>query len=75
MGALAAQIGRPGSARAVAGAIAKNLIAYTIPCHRVIRDNGMVTGYRWEPVRKMAMLGMEAAKRGDTGLEYDAHTP
>lgn len=66
-GALAEQIGRPGSARAVAGAIAKNLIGYTIPCHRVIRDNGMISGYRWDPVRKMAMLGLEAAKRADTG--------
>lgn len=74
-GAMAAQIGKPGSARAVAGAIAKNLIGYTIPCHRVIRDNGMITGYRWEPVRKMAMLGLEAAKRADTGLESVVHTP
>ena len=74
-GSMAAQIGSPRSARAVAGAIAKNLIGYTIPCHRVIRDNGMITGYRWEPVRKMAMLGLEAAKRADSGLESVAHTP
>ncbi len=74
-GDLAERIGRPGSARAVSGAIAKNLIGYVIPCHRVIRDNGIITGYRWEPVRKMAMLGLEAAYRTDAGLESGPHTP
>ncbi|WNK01054.1 bifunctional helix-turn-helix domain-containing protein/methylated-DNA--[protein]-cysteine S-methyltransferase [Thalassospiraceae bacterium LMO-JJ14] len=74
-GALAAHIGRPGSARAVAGAIANNLIGYVIPCHRVIRDNGMITGYRWDPVRKSAILGLEAVRMQETGLETAAHTP
>lgn len=74
-GDLAERIGRPGSARAVSGAIAKNLIGYVIPCHRVIRDNGMITGYRWEPVRKMATLGLEAAYRTDAGLESGVQTP
>ncbi|MEQ8322080.1 MAG: methylated-DNA--[protein]-cysteine S-methyltransferase [Rhodospirillales bacterium] len=74
-GALAAGIGRPGSARAVAGAIAHNLIGYVIPCHRVIRDNGMITGYRWDPVRKSAILGLEAVRNRQTGLESSAHTP
>lgn len=73
--ALAARIGRPGSARAVAGAIAKNMIGYVIPCHRVIRDNGTITGYRWGPVRKSAILGLEAARTAETGLETTVHTP
>lgn len=72
---LAAGIGRPGSARAVAGAVAHNLIGYVIPCHRVIRDNGMITGYRWDPVRKSAILGLEAVRNPQTGLESSAHTP
>ena len=74
-GDLASRIGRPGSARAVSGAIAKNLIGYVIPCHRVIRDTGMITGYRWDPTRKMAMLGLEAVHRADAGLESSAITP
>ncbi len=61
---LAERIGRPGAARAVAGAVANNMIGYVIPCHRVIRDNGGITGYRWEPARKAAILGMEAARAG-----------
>ncbi len=59
--ALADGIDRPEAPRAVAGAVAANLIGYIIPCHRVIRDTGAVTGYRWGPVRKRAMLGLEAA--------------
>ncbi|MBO6519735.1 MAG: methylated-DNA--[protein]-cysteine S-methyltransferase [Rhodospirillales bacterium] len=74
-GDLAARIGRPGAARAVAGAVAGNLIGYVIPCHRVIRDNGMITGYRWDPARKAAMLGIEAARAAESGLESDVATP
>lgn len=74
-GDLAERIGRPGAARAVAGAVAGNLIGYVIPCHRVIRDNGMITGYRWTPARKAAMLGLEAIRNSETGLESAVHTP
>jgi len=74
-GALAGRIGHPGSARAVSGAVAKNLIGYVIPCHRVIRDSGLITGYRWDPSRKAAMLGLEAARATETGLETGLHTP
>lgn len=63
-GDLAERIGRPGAARAVAGALANNMIGYVIPCHRVIRDSGGITGYRWEPSRKAAILGVEAARAG-----------
>ncbi len=74
-GDLAERIGSPGAARAVAGAVAGNLIGYVIPCHRVIRDNGMITGYRWTPARKAAMLGLEAVRSSETGLESAVHTP
>lgn len=64
---VAASLGRPGSARAVAGAVARNPVAYLIPCHRVIRANGMTHGYRWGTTRKQAILGWEAARSEVSG--------
>lgn len=61
-GQIAARIGAPGSARAVGGAVGANPIAWLIPCHRVIRETGLLGGYRWGPDRKAAMLGWEAAR-------------
>jgi AraC family transcriptional regulator of adaptative response/methylated-DNA-[protein]-cysteine methyltransferase len=58
----AAAIGKPGSARAVAGAIGKNPVSWLVPCHRVIRGTGAISGYRWEPERKRAILAWEAAQ-------------
>lgn len=58
-GHLAGLVGRPGAARAVAGAVAANPLAYLIPCHRVIRADGELGGYRWGASRKQAMLGRE----------------
>jgi len=58
---LAAALDRPAAARAVAGAVAENPVSWLIPCHRVIRGTGAITGYRWGPARKRAMLGWEAA--------------
>jgi AraC family transcriptional regulator of adaptative response/methylated-DNA-[protein]-cysteine methyltransferase len=59
---LAACLGRAGAARAVGGAVAKNPIAFLIPCHRVIRKVGAIGDYRWGAARKKAMLAWEAAR-------------
>lgn len=58
-GELAAQLGRPGSARAVAGAVAANRLALVIPCHRVVPASGGTGGYRWGGDRKRALLERE----------------
>jgi AraC family transcriptional regulator, regulatory protein of adaptative response / methylated-DNA-[protein]-cysteine methyltransferase len=58
---IANRIGSPGSARAVARACAANPIAVAIPCHRVVRRNGELSGYCWGVERKRALLDNEAA--------------
>lgn len=64
---VADQIGAPGSARAVAMACAANPLAVAIPCHRVVRRDGALSGYRWGVERKRALLEREAiaVKRHD----------
>jgi AraC family transcriptional regulator of adaptative response/methylated-DNA-[protein]-cysteine methyltransferase len=61
-GRIAADIGSPAASRAVGTAIGSNLVAYLIPCHRVIQSSGSIGGYMWGPTRKMAMIGWESAK-------------
>jgi len=56
---LAARIGRPNAARAVAGACAANRLAVAVPCHRVIRADGGLGGYRWGLERKQRLLERE----------------
>jgi AraC family transcriptional regulator, regulatory protein of adaptative response / methylated-DNA-[protein]-cysteine methyltransferase len=60
---IAQSVGRPLAARAVGTAIARNPLAYLIPCHRVIRQDGFVRAYRWGGERKQAMLAWEAAQQ------------
>lgn len=60
-GDIARMAGTPHAVRAVGGAVGANAVAYLIPCHRVIRSSGAISGYRWGDTRKRAMLGWEAA--------------
>jgi AraC family transcriptional regulator of adaptative response/methylated-DNA-[protein]-cysteine methyltransferase len=58
--AIAKKIGLPKSVRAVAQACAANSLAVAIPCHRVVRTNGSLAGYRWGVERKRTLLDREA---------------
>ena len=58
---LAERIGDPKAVRAVAGACAANTLAVLIPCHRVIRTDGSLSGYRWGVERKRDLLARESA--------------
>ena len=57
---IAARIGSPKAVRAVAQACAANTLAIAIPCHRVVRSDGALSGYRWGVARKRALLEREA---------------
>jgi AraC family transcriptional regulator, regulatory protein of adaptative response / methylated-DNA-[protein]-cysteine methyltransferase len=58
---IAARIGAPQAVRAVAQACASNPIAVAVPCHRVVRSDGTLAGYRWGVERKRRLLAREAA--------------
>jgi len=58
---IAARIGSPKAVRAVAQACAANTLAVAIPCHRVVRSDGALSGYRWGVARKRALLEREGA--------------
>jgi AraC family transcriptional regulator of adaptative response/methylated-DNA-[protein]-cysteine methyltransferase len=61
-GGVAAALGQPGAARAVARACAANPVALVIPCHRVVGEDGELRGYRWGAERKRALLAQEASQ-------------
>ena len=62
---IAAEIGHPKAARAVARACATNPVAVAIPCHRVVREDGSMGGYRWGLERKKRLLALEAGTQED----------
>lgn len=61
---LARAVGAPSAARAVAGACAANPLAVAVPCHRVVRADGGLSGYRWGVERKRRLLDTEALPGG-----------
>lgn len=62
-GQIAKAIGKPKASRAVGSALGANHIGFLIPCHRVIREGGIVGNYHWGIDRKLAMIGWEQVKR------------
>ncbi len=60
-GQIARRIGEPQASRAVAAACASNPLALAVPCHRVIKGDGALSGYRWGVERKRVLLEREAA--------------
>jgi len=60
---IARRIGSPEAVRAVAGACAANNLAVAIPCHRVVRNDGSLSGYAWGVDRKRVLLGREASRK------------
>ena len=65
---IAQLVGNPHASRAIGNALAKNPIAYLIPCHRVILESGALGNYQWGPSRKKAMLGWEMLTRPKSAL-------
>ncbi len=73
---VAEMIGQPAAVRAVANACASNRIALLIPCHRVVRADGSLAGYRWKAERKERLLDLERkAERIESQKRLDQRTP
>jgi AraC family transcriptional regulator of adaptative response/methylated-DNA-[protein]-cysteine methyltransferase len=60
-GQVAAALDQPAAARAVGSAVGRNPLAYLIPCHRVIRETGVIGDYRWGRIRKRAIAAWESS--------------
>jgi AraC family transcriptional regulator of adaptative response/methylated-DNA-[protein]-cysteine methyltransferase len=69
---IAQKIGSPRSVRAVAGACAANALAVAIPCHRVVRQDGGLSGYRWGVERKRELIARESNERAQRRQEQAA---
>lgn len=72
---LAERIGSPKAVRAVARACASNAIALAIPCHRVVRTDGALAGYRWGVEKKRTLLMREARQTDATTLSGEEAAP
>ena len=66
-GDLARRVDQPLAARSIGAACRANRLGLLVPCHRVIRGNGTIAGYRWGIARKQALLAYEAAKSAPSG--------
>jgi AraC family transcriptional regulator, regulatory protein of adaptative response / methylated-DNA-[protein]-cysteine methyltransferase len=72
-GEVAQRIGAPQSAKEVGEACAANPLAVAIPCHRVLRKDGGLAGYRWGVKRKRALLEREGARLAETADLFAGH--
>jgi AraC family transcriptional regulator of adaptative response/methylated-DNA-[protein]-cysteine methyltransferase len=70
---IARKIRTPKAVRAIAGACAANNIALAIPCHRVVRNDGSISGYAWGIERKRALIEREAVPFEKTGISTFDH--
>lgn len=64
---IARKIGQPSAVRAVARACATNPVSVVVPCHRVVREDGELAGYRWGVERKRTLLERESAQMAESG--------
>jgi AraC family transcriptional regulator of adaptative response/methylated-DNA-[protein]-cysteine methyltransferase len=69
---IASRVGKPKAARAVARACAANTLAVAVPCHRVVRGDGRLGGYRWGLERKRVLLEQERLKKAPAGKTHAA---
>jgi len=72
-GEIAAKLGVPRQAREVGEACAANMLAAVVPCHRVVKKDGSISGYRWGVRRKRALIEREARAQSLPGLLGNPH--